>query len=387
MGLKLVDLFAGAGGLSCGLGMVGFEPVFACEIEEAYSETYKFNHKETPLHVGDIRGLDAKHILEVTGLKPGELDLLAGGPPCQGFSINAPIRTLEDDRNQLVMDFIRIASTLMPKFILIENVTGIISLGDGIIVKNIYSNLQKMGYKVHHRILFAGHYGVPQIRFRTIFLASRTGKLPEFPLPTHNAKSRANFSGAKELCFNLENFKDLALKPAVTVKDAISDLPKITPGLINDLIPYTSLSSSEFQELLRNKSGVVANHYTGKLGSINLQRLKHIPQGGSWRDIPEDLLPLGLKRARKSDHTKRYGRLHPDGLCSTVLTKCDPHWGSFFHPNDDRVITVREAARFQSFPDCFQFLGNLTQQYAQVGNAVPPLLARAIGNKIKEVIE
>ncbi|WP_021171499.1 Modification methylase AplI [Sporomusa ovata DSM 2662] len=116
---------------------------------------------------------------------------------------------------------------------------------------------------------------------------------------------------------------------------------------------------------------------------VSLERLKYIPQGGSWRDIPFDLLPAGLKRARRSDHTKRYGRLHPDGLCSTILTKCDPHWGSFFHPTQDRGLSVREAARIQSFPDRFMFMGRLTEQYEQVGNAVPPLLARAIGKEIR----
>jgi DNA (cytosine-5)-methyltransferase 1 len=138
---------------------------------------------------------------------------------------------------------------------------------------------------------------------------------------------------------------------------------------------------------LRNGSEYVYNHSCNALGRINLERLKHIPQGGSWRDIPFDLLPAGLKRARRSDHTRRYGRLAPDGLCSTILTKCDPHWGSFFHPTQDRVISVREAARIQSFPDRHRFTGSVTQQYEQVGNAVPPLLACAIGKTILEMLE
>ena len=131
----------------------------------------------------------------------------------------------------------------------------------------------------------------------------------------------------------------------------------------------------------------IYNHSCSRLGKINQERLKYIPQGGSWRDIPYELLPAGLKRARRSDHTKRYGRLHPNSLCSTVLTKCDPHWGSFFHPSQDRVISVREAARIQSFPDYYRFYGSLTQQYEQVGNAVPPLMAKAIGTEIFNMIE
>jgi DNA (cytosine-5)-methyltransferase 1 len=383
--MKVVDLFSGAGGLSCGLEMAGFEPQFACEIVPEFAKTYKHNRPKVPVYVNDVRGLDGKTILEETGLARGELELLAGGPPCQGFSINAPIRSLEDDRNQLVTDFIRIAGSLMPRFLLIENVTGIVSFGNGLVVDEIYRLLKKIGYDVHHAFLFAGHYGVPQIRFRTIFLASRDGKLPDFPMATHNADAYANFSGARKLLFEPLPIERFMLKPATTVEDAISDLPSIIPGRMNGPVQYKSAALSEYQRILRNGDSSVRNHHTGRLADVNLERLKHIPQGGSWRDIPHELLPAGLKRARRSDHTKRYGRLDPEGQCSTILTKCDPHWGCFFHPYEDRTISVREAARFQSFPDHFEFLGGMTEQYKQVGNAVPPLLAKAIGEAIVEV--
>ena len=149
---------------------------------------------------------------------------------------------------------------------------------------------------------------------------------------------------------------------------------------------YTKPPKSEFQKKIREGSTKIFNHGCAKLGEVNLERLKHIPQGGSWRDIPHELLPAGLQRARRSDHTKRYGRLHPDELCSTILTKCDPHWGSFFHPTQERAISVREAARLQSFPDHYVFTGSLTEQFEQVGNAVPPLMAKAIGETIKRLI-
>lgn len=385
--MKVVDLFAGAGGLSCGLEMAGFEPQFACEIEPIYASTYKHNHRNMPVYVDDVRGLDGNAILKATGLKKGDLDLLAGGPPCQGFSINAPIRSLDDYRNQLVTEFIRIAGSLMPRFLLIENVTGIVSFGNGLVVEDIYKRLEKLGYQVHHAFLFAGHYGVPQMRFRTIFLASRDSRPPRFPKATHDAKARANFTGARKLLVEPLPIEGLSLRRATTVEDAISDLPSIAPGKSKGPVAYKSEPHSEYQRLLRNGNAVVENHHTAGLAKVNLERLKHIPQGGSWRDIPFELLPAGLKRARRSDHTKRYGRLDPKGQCSTILTKCDPHWGSFFHPHEDRVISVREAARFQSFPDHFVFLGGITDQYAQVGNAVPPLLAKAIGEAIIEGAE
>jgi DNA (cytosine-5)-methyltransferase 1 len=171
------------------------------------------------------------------------------------------------------------------------------------------------------------------------------------------------------------------------VKDALSDLPEIDNGQFVSPEEYATMPNNEFQRYLRKDCTKLTAHYCARIAEVNLERLKYIPQGGSWRDIPFDLLPDGLKRARRSDHTKRYGRLHPDALCSTVLTKCDPHWGSFFHPTQDRVISVREAARIQSFPDNYLFTGSITQQYEQVGNAVPPLLGKAIGDEILRMLE
>ena len=382
--LTSIDLFAGAGGLSCGLEMAGFTPLFASDIHPIYCDTYQYNHPNTYVYRKDIRDLPAEEIAQITDLAEGELDLLSGGPPCQGFSINAPIRTMKDQRNHLFLEFTRIASFLMPKFILIENVPGIVSMGKGEVVAAILHELRAMGYKVEYRILYAAHYGVPQIRFRTIFLATREDIVIEFPQPTHNAKSRPNFTGGRELTIQILPLFGIDLKPHTTVWDALSDLPLIEPGEFDQEVEYISEPQNEFQNLMRmrHQSLTIFNHHAGKLSEINLRRLTYIPQGGSWRDIPYELLPAGMKRARRSDHTKRYGRLDPNGLCSTVLTKCDPHWGSFFHPFQDRVLSVREAARMQSFPDHYVFTGKFIHQYEQVGNAVPPLMAKAIGRII-----
>jgi len=381
--LHFVDLFAGAGGLSCGLEMAGFTPIFASEIEPVYASTFQKNHPNTVCSCKDIRELDPQDILEQSGLKKGDLDLLAGGPPCQGFSINAPLRSTSDHRNHLFLEYLRVAEALYPKMLLIENVPGIVSFDQGGTVKAIYQAIESLGYKVEHKILFAGHYGIPQLRFRTFFIASRIGKLPNWPEPTHYTEARANFSGATELCLPLMELMRPMMKQAPRVIDAISDLPDLISEQA-DPCSYKSDPVSEYQKLLRNGAVSVHNHKASNLSRINLERLKHIPQGGSWRDIPFDLLPAGMKKARRSDHTKRYGRLHPDGMCSTILTKCDPHWGCFFHPFEERVLSVREAARIQAFPDHYVFGGSLIQQYEQVGNAVPPLLAKVVGIEIKK---
>lgn len=391
--LKSVDLFAGAGGLSCGLAQSGFKSIFANELVDQYAQTYQLNHPDAQVIAADIRQLSTLNLKQMLNVTEGEVDLVAGGPPCQGFSVNAPIRSLDDPRNHLFKDFLRVVDGLQPKAVLIENVTGIISLGKGTVIQQIYTELESMGYTVAHKILFSGHYGIPQMRFRTILIALKNFKREIlFPEPKFNAKGVANFTGAKQFCFSISPLFSDHLQPAVNVWDALSDLPSIdvkekSKIAMQQSKTYKSEPQCAYQTYLRAKNPKLTLHHCAKISDINLERLKYIPQGGSWRDIPHDLLPDGLKRARRSDHTKRYGRLHPNALCSTVLTKCDPHWGSFFHPTEDRVISVREAARIQSFPDDYIFSGSMTQQYEQIGNAVPPLLGKAVGDEIIKMLE
>ena len=150
-----------------------------------------------------------------------------------------------------------------------------------------------------------------------------------------------------------------------------------------EVIQYQSEAHSAYAQAMRKGALETFNHVAAKLSKQNSERMKHVKPGGSWRDIPHDLLPKGMQRARKSDHTKRYGRLHNDGLSGTMLTKCDPHWGTVFLPDQDRTLTVREAARFQSFPDTYRFVGSRVSQYEQVGNAVPVLMAKAIADQLR----
>lgn len=389
--LTLIDLFSGAGGLSAGLMQAGFTPVAASELVDAYAGTYEANHPSARMYRGDIRKLSCDRVLSDLGLTPGELDLLAGGPPCQGFSVNSHIRGLTDDRNHLFYEFLRFTEYFKPKAILIENVPGIVQMDNGAVVRSIYQALSDLGYTVGHMILYAAHYGVPQMRWRTIFMAVRNGvQMPHFPRPTHRAESAAHFKGKRQLSFSTppqNSLFDEPLLPHTTIADAISDLPPLTNGGGINPIRYDCSPQSKYQWLLREHSSKIHNHSCSKLHAINVERMKHVQPGGSWRDIPRHLLSPGMQRARTVDHTRRYGRLSPDGLCSTILTKCDPHWGSYIHYDQDRILSVREAARIQSFPDRFVFTGSIVHQYQQVGNAVPPLLAVAVGREIAGVLD
>lgn len=361
-----IDLFCGAGGLSEGFRQAGFHILAGNDIDPFAAETFSASHSEAQSLPGPIEDIAALNFLKATRLRKGELDCLIGGPPCQAFSVYNHQRGMHDKRSGLFYEYLRIVEELMPKWVVMENVTGIISAGGGRAVEEILAGLTKFGYRVDTRILRAEEYGVPQERRRIFFLGNRCGLPIEWPNPTHGP----------------------GLLPLVTVWDAIGDLPTLRNGEDpGGPIPYSVAPSTEYQITLRGNCTKVTNHVAPCLAPINLERMKHIPEGGSWRDIPYELLPRGMKRARRCDHTKRYGRLRKGGMSSTVLTKCDIHWGAYIHPEQDRVLTVREAARLQSFPDSFRFFGPRTEQYIQVGNAVPPLLSYKVAQAIRSTTQ
>lgn len=385
-----IDLFAGAGGLSEGLSQAGFHSLFANEVVPVYASTYARNHIGSKVETDDIRSLDADKIRNELGLIKGELSLLAGGPPCQGFSINAPIRSNCDQRNHLFREYLRFVAAFMPKVVLIENVPGLVSFEHGATLHAILESLANLGYGADVRILGAAYYGVPQMRWRTIIIGFRGGELPDdaFPTPIYHAPIRPNFTSTFD-------GKNLVCTPSsatearfTTVYEAIGDLPKLDCGEKGKFVKqYHCEPFCDYQRSLRVGSPGVYNHESPALSKINIERMRHIQPGGNWTDIPFDLLPKGMQIARRSDHTKRYGRVTKDGLASTILTKCDPHWGAFIHYEQNRSFTVREAARIQSFPDHYIFNGSMAEQFAQVGNAVPPLLAKAIGECLYNLIK
>lgn len=384
--MTTIDLFCGAGGITEGFREAGFRCLYSNDFNPQAIETFKLNHPEAWADPRPIEEVDPRWVRRKLGLKRGELSVQTGGAPCQGFSINAPERFLEDPRNALFRHYIRFLDEFKPEALVFENVPGMLSLADGHIFERILSEFSKRGYHLSVKILFAAHYGVPQERWRLFILGSRQSSAPAPPAPTHFAVGRANFRGGRTMTFQVVPADKQILLPPVSVAEAISDLPRLKMGEGGEEIPYDRESSSTYAKLMRQGSAAVYNHYASRLSPQNVARMKYVKPGGSWRDIPFGLLPRGMQRARLSDHTKRYGRLRADGLAATIMTKCDPHWGSAFLPDQDRALTVREAARLQSFPDRYRFLGSRVSQYEQVGNAVPPLMAKAVAQVLADHI-
>lgn len=362
----VIDLFSGAGGLSEGFRQAGFHVLAGNDFDQYAAETYKVTHPEATFVPGPIQEISGSDFLKAANLRRGELHCLVGGPPCQAFSVYNHQRGMHDERSGLFKEYLRIVSDIFPEWVVMENVTGMTSVEDGKAVSEIKRGLSELGYHdIDTRVLKAEEYGVPQERRRLVFLANRKGKKITWPSISHD--------GVK--------------KPFVTIGDAILDLPELENGEGEEIqnYPFPLNESTAYQRMMRVGSKKVVNHVAPSLSKINLERMNFIPQGGSWRDLPIELLPAGMKQAKRSDHTKRYGRMKIDGQSCTILTKCDIHWGAFIHPTQNRSITVREAARIQSFPDKFIFLGPKTEQYRQVGNAVPPLLAKAVAKHILDI--
>jgi DNA (cytosine-5)-methyltransferase 1 len=361
--LTAIDLFCGAGGLSEGFRQAGFHVLVGQDYDARAGETFAATHPDATFIGGPIQNVSAEQLLAAAGLRRGELDVIVGGPPCQGYSVYNHQRGETDPRASLFREYLRIVEGVQPCWLVMENVTGITSIAGGKIVEEIFAGMAELGYRVEMRVLRAEEFGVPQERRRVFFIATRTDAPILFPAPTHGE----------------------GLQPFVTVWDAISDLPSLRNGEGGqEPVPYADAPKNGFQAVLRGNRTTVTNHSAPRLSRINEQRMRHIPPGGSWRDIPRDLLPAGMLKAKRSDHTKRYGRPRKTDLACTILTKCDVHWGAYIHPVEDRAFTVREAARLQSFPDGFSFQGSRTEQYVQVGNAVPPLLGRRVAEAILE---
>jgi DNA (cytosine-5)-methyltransferase 1 len=377
----VVELFCGAGGLSLGLANAGWDVRLGSDFHPACAATHQRNFPRVPFYQGDIRLLTPDAVLDMARIRPGELDMLAGGPPCQGFSILGQ-RAPDDPRNGLFGTFLDLAAAIRPKVILIENVPGLATLDGGRMLSAISRRFDEMGYDADCAELVAAQYGVPQLRWRLAFIAWRRdlGKRGGFPHPTHGSAGIGDLVPNRTLhAAHADGF--------LSVFDAIGDLPEVAAGGMAH--HYTRGPQTEYQVAMRAANGDgVENHYAPKLAEQNIRRILALKPGQDWRALPNHLLPAGMQRALRKDHTRRYRRMTWEGVARSIITRFrDPKSGEYIHPEQTRTISIREAARIQSFPDWFVFCGSNSELYDQVGNAVPPLLARAIGAEVLKVLK
>jgi len=393
-----IDLFAGAGGLSHGLLRAGLQCIYALEIDLWASQTFEANHRDAVMCRRDIRQVSDSEIRSL-GLR--DTDMVAGGPPCQGFShSNVVNRDPHDPRNSLFIDFLRFVRIIQPKIALIENVPGLLTsvLDNGRpAIDSIVDEFKKLGYATHLQLLDACNFGVPQRRVRLFIVAYREDIKPLGPLlpePTH-----ATPSDTLELPSLFPN-----LPPAVTLWEAISDLPQVTTDNFPHPVKYASPPTNPYQKTLRqNAPPVITHHEPMRHSNRIVERFRHIRFGQSEEDVPDQLKPR--RRGKPSElseksYSQNSRRQRPDRPCNTIVASAHTNYiHSFLHRN----FTIRETMRIQSFPDNFVIKGkravlsrslSLRKGYAddlyldqrmQVGNAVPPLLAEAIGKHLRKV--
>lgn len=365
MALNLIDLFSGCGGLSIGFDAAGFNILGGTDHDDDSLDAFQLNHPGAVVWRGKIEGLDPLAVLSDVCLQPGELDILVGGPPCQGFSRNRARRHVrgefvDDPRNYLFKHFLRFADAMKPRAILIENVADMIVKERGKFELEIAERLDDMGYHyTSAKVLNAADYGVPQRRRRAFLVAGRDGRL-QLPAPTHSVAEEA------ETLFPRD--------PWLTIWDGIGDLPRLREG--KESPHYTTEPQTPFQKEMRGDCDELTEHVAWILSSKQRERLAYLGEGDGAEKLPPHLAP-------KSGYGSAYRRMARDIPALTITTwMYHPGSGMYYHPIDDRTITVREAARLQSFPDSAHFVGKKISRCRQVGNAVPPLLARRVGESL-----
>ncbi|MDB1652818.1 DNA (cytosine-5-)-methyltransferase [Enterococcus durans] len=324
--MNYIELFSGAGGLSLGFEEAGFKNIFAVEHDKTIAQTYKLNFPKNNLIVSDIKAIDNNKIKELTLGK--KIDVVIGGPPCQGFSLAGKNgRTfVDDDRNWLFKEFVRFVSVIKPKMFVMENVARMISHNKGQTILEIKTEFESLGYSVQYKVLQAANYDVPQKRQR-IFIVGTTTQTFHYPTPNDSE---------------------------ISVKEAIGDLPKLNSG----------------------ETSSIPNHFAMKHSEQMLKKMSYVTDGGDRTDIPEELRP-------KTGDIRKYIRYASDKPSVTVTGDMR----KIFHYNQNRALTSRELARLQSFPDTFIFKGNSITVQQQIGNAVPPKLSLAIAKEVKKCLE
>lgn len=345
-----IELFSGCGGLSTGLIASGFTVLSAVEINQTAANTYRLNHPTVNLIVADVRTVTAASLLQKHNLKRGQLDLLAGCSPCQGFSrLRKGESGKEDSRNQLVLEFLRLVRGLYPKTIFMENVPGLITTEYGKkLFKKVLTELSCLGYNVDYKVIDTADYGIPQFRKRFVLLGSRYKRYPiTLPDTTHASPNE-----------NEEKHK----MPWNTVRMAFHGIPPLLNGATDPNIPL---------------------HTCSRIGELNMKRIRSVPHdGGSRSAFPPDLV-LKCHKDYPNGFRDVYGRMHWDRPSPTLTSGCtNITRGRYVHPDQDRGISLYEAARLQTFPDDYEFVGTFGEKALQIGNAVPVQLAQIMGMRI-----
>lgn len=349
MEFRILDLFCGAGGMSYGMHKNRqFVTKVALDINEKVAQTFEKNNREAELIIGDIQNKTIKEkIIHLS--KKNNINMIIGGPPCQGFSLKGKKLGLNDPRNFLFMEYLHLVEELEPEVFVIENVKSLMSTSNGWFKNQIVDRIEKLGYKVSVGILNSSDFGVPQNRERAIFICSKKKKI-DLPSPT--------------------------IKKVITVREAIEDLAYLNSNEGDFEQDYITESKSEYQKSMRLNSNKLYNHKASNHSEIAIYKLSLIPPEKGKEYLPESL--LGKQKFKST-----WGRLIWDKPSGTIDTRFDAASnGRNNHPFLNRTITPREAARIQSFDDSFIFYGNKVDIRTQIGNAVPPLMAKAIADQI-----
>lgn len=356
--LNVLDLFCGCGGMSWGLkkANLNFNIIAGVDLWHIALNTYQHNHKNSKSILIDIATISPKNLISMTDHEANSIDIIIGGPPCQGFSKNVPAswRFLEDEKNQLYKSFLKIVEYVSPKIVIFENVAEMFNAFNGYIRNEIIEKLNSLGYKVAVQIINMSKMGIPQKRRRCFFFASKAGN-PEFPKEHPNK---------------------------ISAWEAISDLPIVNQGEGYNEMPYTNAYSNSYQEHMRLNSHSVWNHIANIMSPIQTARISSIGPGQNLKDMPKEL------QIKNGGYSGAYGRLDYESVSPTI-TRWVFHIGSgrFAHPRETRGLTMREAARIQSFSDDFHFLGSRNEQAGQIGNAVPPFFMEQLAKNIINALQ